>query len=188
MCITPLVSLGDITFDREDLSKEKIIQLTNSERVTAGLSALQENSVLDFIAAARAKDILDNQYPPSHVSHTGQKVSHIALKFGYKYRVIAENLAGGVFANNSRLVGCWMQSPAHRKNILSPRIREIGVSVIKGTHDGKETWVSVQVFGLQMGNLSPIHYGESPLIWNSVRTAAKEGPYPPVIKIVQKID
>lgn len=50
---------------------------------------------------------------------------------------------------NKKIVDGWMQSPGHRKNILSPAINEIGVSVMKGKMGGKETWVAVQIFGLQ---------------------------------------
>jgi hypothetical protein len=133
---------------QEPLTKEAIIDLTNNARATEGLIMLEENRLLDAIAEARARDILDKQYF-GHVSPTGEGASHIARKIGYKYKVIAENLASGAFFTNSKIVDCWMQSPGHRKNILSSRMREIGVSVIKGTLNGAETWVSVQIFGLR---------------------------------------
>lgn len=140
----------------EELSRELIIQLTNTERANAGLAKLHENPILDRIAEARAKDILQTQYP-SHMSPTGQEVSHVARMFGYRYRYLAENLASGNFGSNGKLVSCWMQSAAHRKNILSTRITEIGVSVVKGKIDGTEMWVSVQVFGLQMSGTSSMY-------------------------------
>jgi uncharacterized protein YkwD len=133
---------------RETLSKEAIISLTNDARVIEGLATLKENPLLDAVAEARAKDILDKQYF-AHVSPTGEKASHIAEKVGYKYRVIAENLASGVFFTNSKIVDCWMRSPGHRKNILSCQMKEVGVSVVRGTLNGAKTWVSVQIFGLQ---------------------------------------
>jgi len=133
---------------QEPLTKDAIINLTNNARATEGLTILEENPLLDTIAEARARDILDKQYF-GHVSPTGEQASHIALKIGYKYKFIAENLASGVFFTNSKIVDCWMQSPGHRKNILSSQMREIGVSVIKGKLNGTETWVSVQIFGLR---------------------------------------
>lgn len=137
---------------QEPLSKDAIINLTNEARATEGLTVLEENSLLDAIAEARAKDILDKQYF-GHVSPTGEAASHVAQKVGYRYRMIAENLAAGAFSTNSKIVECWMQSPGHRKNILSSQMREMGASVVKGRFNGAETWVSVQIFGLR----SPVY-------------------------------
>jgi hypothetical protein len=141
---------------REPLSKEAIIGLTNDARMAEGLTVLAENPLLDVIAEARARDILDKQYF-GHVSPTGEAASHLAQRIGYRYRMIAENLAAGAFTTNSKIVDCWMQSPGHRKNILSSRMREMGASVVKGRFNGAETWVSVQIFGLRS---APV-YGQS---------------------------
>ncbi len=145
----PFIASATPARQQERLTKDAIIQLTNSVRTGEGLTTLDENPVLDSIAEARAKDILEKQYF-SHVSPTGEQASHIALKAGYRYRVISENLARGSFSTNGNLIDAWMNSPSHRKNILSSRMREIGVSVIKGTFNGTETWVSVQIFGVQL--------------------------------------
>lgn len=42
----------------------------------------------------------------------------------------------------------WMQSPGHRRNILNPDIRDIGVATRKGYFKYGNTWISVQIFGL----------------------------------------
>jgi uncharacterized protein YkwD len=144
----PVQASADVPRYQETLSKEAIITLTNSARASEGLTILEENPLLDAIAEARARDILDKQYF-GHLSPTGDAASHVAEKVGYRYRLIAENLASGVFHTNSKIVECWMLSPGHRKNILSPRVREMGASVIKGRLHGAETWVSVQIFGLR---------------------------------------
>ncbi len=59
-----------------------------------------------------------------------------------------KNTASGIFFTNQKIVNGWMQSPGHRKNILSPAIKEIGVSVMKGRMV-KRNWVAVQIFGPQ---------------------------------------
>jgi uncharacterized protein YkwD len=133
---------------QEPLTKEAIISLTNSARVLQGLEYLSENPLLDAIAEARAQDLLEKQYF-AHVSPTGEKASDIAQKVGYRYRIIAENLASGLFFTNQKIVDGWMQSPGHRRNILSSEVKEIGASVIRGKMNGDDTWVSVQIFGLQ---------------------------------------
>ncbi len=133
---------------QEPLSKEAIIGLTNNARTLQGLIMLSENPLLDGIAEARVKDMLEKQYF-AHVSPTGEQASDIAQRVGYRYKIIAENIASGLFFTNQKIIDGWMQSPGHRKNILSPEVREMGASVIKGRMNGADTWVSVQIFGLQ---------------------------------------
>ena len=132
-------------YRQEVLSKEAVVSLTNNARAQNGLAALSENQLLDTIAAERAKDMLDKQYF-AHISPTGEQASDVAQRVGYHYKIIAENLASGAFFTNQKIVDGWMQSPGHRKNILSPDVQEIGVAVVKKGGDGG--WLSVQIFGL----------------------------------------
>jgi uncharacterized protein YkwD len=129
-------------------SREAVVSLTNNVRVFNGLATLSENQFLNTIAEERAKDMLEKQYF-DHISPTGEQASDLAQRVGYPYKVIAENIASGMFLTNQKIIDGWMQSPGHRKNILSPEVREIGVSVMKGRMSGQDTWVSVQIFGLQ---------------------------------------
>jgi len=133
---------------QEILSREAIVTLTNRERTSNGLMDLAENDLLHSIAEERARDMLEKNYF-AHISPTGEQASDVAQRIGYRYKIIAENIASGTFFTNQKIVNGWMQSPGHRKNILSPAIKEIGVSVMKGRMGGKETWVAVQIFGLQ---------------------------------------
>lgn len=133
---------------REPLSGEAIVSLTNDARATEGLAELEESPLLNAIAEARAHDMLEKQYF-AHISPTGEGAAVIARKVGYRYRVIAENIASGVFFTNRKVLEAWMQSPGHRRNILSSRVRELGVSVVKGRMNGADVAVCVQLFGLQ---------------------------------------
>jgi len=133
---------------QEVLNRESIIDLTNKARGLNGLPALSENSLLDTIAEARARDMFEKQYF-AHVSPTGDQASDIAQKIGYQYKIIAENIASGGFLTNQKVIDGWMQSPGHRKNMLSSEVKELGAAITKGTMSGQETWISVQIFGLQ---------------------------------------
>ena len=133
---------------QEILSKEAVVSLTNNVRTRNGLGTLSENRLLDTVAEQRAKDMLEKQYF-AHVSPTGEQASDLAQRTGYRYKIIAENIASGIFLTNQKIIDGWMQSPGHRKNILSPDVKEVGVSVMKGSLMGEDTWVSVQIFGLQ---------------------------------------
>lgn len=130
-----------------NLSVEKVIELTNAERLKVGSRTLRENSTLDRSAGLKLKDMFDYQYF-DHVSPSGRGPAGLAGAVGYRYILIGENLALGNFENNEALVVAWMASPGHRANILNGSYTEIGVAVGKGVYEGKETWIAVQEFGL----------------------------------------
>jgi uncharacterized protein YkwD len=147
-------TVSEQSVSREDLSKGAIIAHTNNARAQNGLPPLTENPLLNSIAEARVRDMLEKQYL-AHVSPTGQQASDIAQSIGYRYKVIAENIGSGDFYSNQKVVDGWMQSPGHRNNILSTEVQEIGVAVLKGKMKGVETYVSVQIFGLQSLPVTP---------------------------------
>jgi len=130
------------------LSKENIINLTNQNRKENGdLSALVENSKLDFSAEKKVQDMFIKQYF-EHTSPDGIGVGDLGVQVGYEYIIIGENLALGNFKDDKAIVDAWMASPGHRANILNKRYTEIGVAVAKGQYEGKEVWIAVQHFGL----------------------------------------
>jgi uncharacterized protein YkwD len=128
------------------LTRQRIILWTNEARVQQMLLPLTENRRLDIIAAERVNDMLQKQYF-AHVSPSREGVAETAKTIGYRYRVLAENIAKGAFGDDERVVRGWLQSPGHRKNILSRDIEEIGAAVGKGRLNGEIVWVAVQVFG-----------------------------------------
>lgn len=131
------------------LDKDEVIKFTNIERKKYGKAPLKENSRLDSSAKAKAEDLFKNQYF-EHTSPFGVDVSGLAQQAGYEYLVLGENLAMGNFENDEALVQAWMNSPGHRENILNPSFTEIGVYVLKGLFNGKETWIAVQHFALPL--------------------------------------
>lgn len=145
--ITPINPVG-YRPSQEVLTSDAIITLTNNARALNGLPALRTNLLLNTIAESRATDMLEKQYF-AHVSPTGQQASDIAQSVGYHYKIIAENIGSGNFYTNQKIVDGWMQSPGHRRNILSPEVEEIGAAVLKGRMNGMETYITVQIFGFQ---------------------------------------
>jgi len=131
------------------LTKVGVIQQTNVQRAKYGLPPLKENATLDVTAKKKVEDMFSNQYF-AHASPNGLGVDDLAKNSGYEFIAIGENLAMGNFENDEVLVQAWMDSPGHRENILNNRYQEIGVSVIKGTFEGKTTWLAVQHFGLPL--------------------------------------
>ncbi len=133
---------------QEELTGSEVLRLTNVTRSEHGAPELKESFLLNAVAAERAKDMFEKQYF-DHVSPTGEKAADIAQKVGYRYKELGENIASGSFLTNQKIINGWMQSPGHRKSLLSGQFEEIGVAVAKGRMEGYETWIAVQVFGRQ---------------------------------------
>jgi len=123
-----------------------VLLFTNVERYKAGQLPLTTNQVLSSVAREKMLDLFARQYF-AHESPSGDSVSDLAKKAGYKYIVVGENLAMGNFSSSKSVVDAWMNSPGHKRNILSESYTEIGIAAGKGLYQGKETWMIVQSFG-----------------------------------------
>lgn len=123
----------------------QILTYTNNERVAVSLKPLSPNYILDTIASLRADDIFTNQYF-EHSSPDGKSVTDLALKVGYKYLIIGENLAKGTFSGDKGIVSAWMGSEGHRANILNKKYKELGVAVKEGMFNGEKVTIAVQIF------------------------------------------
>jgi hypothetical protein len=127
------------------ISPEKVIELTNKERLNAGVTIVKENTELDAAALAKATDMFEHNYW-AHVSPTGTEPWYFITQSGYKYQHAGENLARD-FSNPSDVVKAWMASPTHRQNLLDGRYKDIGIAVLDGYINGVETTLVVQMFG-----------------------------------------
>ncbi|MDD5342007.1 MAG: CAP domain-containing protein [Patescibacteria group bacterium] len=123
----------------------QIVDLTNVERQKNGLSNLSQDSKLAQAAQKKAQDMLANGYF-DHTSPDGKKPWDWISAVGYNYIYAGENLAKD-FTNASSTVTALMNSASHRKNILNDKYQNIGVAVVDGTMNGKQTVVMVQFFG-----------------------------------------
>ncbi len=122
-----------------------LIELTNQERQSIGLSPLKESLVLNQAALAKAQDMINNGYF-NHTSPSGVTPWYWFKKNGYTYKAAGENLAIG-FLDSTEVEKAWKESPSHRQNLLNPNFREIGIAVLIGNFQGKETTIVVQFFG-----------------------------------------
>lgn len=122
-----------------------IISLTNKERTAGGLGTLTNNSKLASAALAKANDMLAKQYW-DHFGPNGETPWQFIRASGYAYVFAGENLAKG-FRTSEGVVEAWMASPTHRANIMSGNYRDIGVAVVEGELQGKQTILVVQMFG-----------------------------------------
>jgi len=130
-----------------ELTRKGIIEETNRRRMRFEDSPLEENYILNEVAETKLDDMFENQYF-AHVSPEGVGIGDVAKEMGYEFLLIGDNLAKGNYRDDREVVGDWMDSPGHRKNILDDRYIEIGVATRKGSFEEREVWISVQVFGM----------------------------------------
>jgi uncharacterized YkwD family protein/spore coat assembly protein SafA len=114
--------------------ESQVIQLTNQERAKNGLKPLAEDWQLSRVARYKSADMRDKNYF-SHTSPTYGSPFSMMKNFGINYRSAAENIAAGQRTPNE-VVQSWMNSPGHRKNILSTAYTHIGVGHVTGGNYG----------------------------------------------------
>ncbi len=68
-----------------------------------------------------------------HVDTTGKNVSDRAKGAGYKYRVVAENIAAGQ-DNLSEVVMEWVASKGHCENMIDDRVTEFGLAMVQSNN------------------------------------------------------
>lgn len=113
----------------DEAAENTMLVLVNQERVKAGLHQFTKSDKLRDLARDYAKDMFGRGYF-SHFNPEGQSPFDRMEKRGIKFSAAGENLAlapNVQFAHNG-----LMNSPGHRKNILSPDAGKVGIGVIDG--------------------------------------------------------
>ncbi|MEN9328155.1 MAG: hypothetical protein RI947_963 [Candidatus Parcubacteria bacterium] len=127
---------------RPDAESESImLDKVNEERAKRGIHTLQPDTALRGVARDYASQMLANGFF-SHVSvFDGSTSAERATKAGIEYMIIGENLAFApdVYIAHQGL----MNSPGHKRNILSLDYHSVGIGIIDGGVYGK---MFVQVF------------------------------------------
>jgi uncharacterized YkwD family protein/spore coat assembly protein SafA len=108
----------------------QVIVLVNQERAKNGLKALKANWELSRVARYKSADMRDRNYF-SHTSPTYGSPFDMMKAFKISYQAAGENIAAGQPTAEQVMKG-WMESPGHRKNILSPQFTEMGVGYAQG--------------------------------------------------------
>ena len=127
-----------------DITPERLIELSNQERKAVGLNSLTANQSLTQAAILKGRAIIET----NTFKHTidDRKFSAWIREAGYNYSYAGENLAID-FLTSEGVVEAWKNSPLHKKNLLNPYFKEIGISTVTGKFQGQDTTVVVQVFG-----------------------------------------
>jgi len=123
----------------------RMVDLINQSREENDTSPLVVNGFLVDAALDKANDMMDKQYF-SHTSPEGLKPWQWIDKDNYDYVYAGENLAMD-FREAEVVHSAFMKSPSHRKNILNPKYRELGIGVLHGEMNGRSTILLVEMFG-----------------------------------------
>lgn len=123
---------------------DEIVRLSNIEREKHGVAPLKADSILEKAAIGHSEEMARLQYF-SHTSPVEGRTNpsdRIALA-GSGARATGENIAKFTGHSESTLakksVVGWMNSPPHRKNLLSPMFTHIGIGVGK---NGRTYWLT----------------------------------------------
>ncbi len=117
----------------DEAHETAVVNLVNQERVAAGLVPLMPHATIQSAARAHGREMFASGYL-THLSRDGRTPRDRVLRLGVRVRVIGENLA---YAADARAAhDALMASEPHRRNILLPEYRLIGVAVVDGGPDG----------------------------------------------------
>ena len=101
-----------------------MVAMINNERSKAGVAPLVASLALMNSAQAKCDDMVKNNYF-AHTSPTGISPWFFFGQAGFDYKFAGENLTE---VNGDYLaMSAFMNSPAHRQNILSPDYTRVGI-------------------------------------------------------------
>ena len=130
-----------------DAMKQDIVDRTNALRKENGIAALIANDKLMQAAQVRADEMAAHT-AYSHTRPDGQKFNTITdcpYMAENIHRIADWTLSEQTLAEQA--VADWNASTTHHKNMLNPKLSEIGIGLARGVNDnGNPCWYCVQLF------------------------------------------
>ena len=157
-----VASPAGATADRSHASlsalERGVLAELNALRKQHGLSPLRVSSRLSAAARQHSLEMAARGYF-SHNSANGSSFDRRIVRFypvsGSRYWSVGENLLwSSPDVDPSGALEMWWNSPEHRKNMLTGRWREIGLSAVHvaaapGTYGGREVTIVTTDFGVR---------------------------------------
>jgi uncharacterized protein YkwD len=125
---------GEGAADAERRLERYLAELTNQQRVSAGLRSLAWSDKLAEVARAHSADMLIRDFF-GHRNPDGADPGQRIEQHGLKFMMWAENLyeltngPDDLKAVATTVIRGWMRSSGHRRNILDGRFRYQGIGV-----------------------------------------------------------
>lgn len=131
----------------EPIDPRDVITYVNAERMKRDIVPLKTNETLAKAARMRAQTIIryqnfSHQDPYEHIE-LGTVLP--SLRYGYSWA--SENIGMGGTSGKDFVLG-FMNSTAHRNNLLNPELKETGVAVISGPYMKYFVNIVVQIFAI----------------------------------------
>ncbi len=135
------VEVVDDAINREEVELE-IVRLVNEERVKAGLDEVEVAEDLMHVARWHSDEMVELDYF-SHMSPTlNMQHTELARNLGADYTYAGENAYAGS-SSPEGIMTAWMGSAGHKKHILNPKVKYIGVGY---TYDESKKSVKCSLF------------------------------------------
>lgn len=109
--------------------EKEMFKLINNDRRKLGLPALTYDDKLSDVAAKHSLDMFKRNYF-DHLSPEGNDLAYRLEKHGIYFSFAGENLA--MAGNLSTAYDGLMNSEGHRRNILDPNFKKVGIGIIDG--------------------------------------------------------
>jgi uncharacterized protein YkwD len=124
----PATSAAPAAAPAGDGAEDQVLALVNAERAAAGCAAVVADAELAGVARAHSEDMRDRGFF-DHVNLEGLDPFDRADQAGVD--ASAENIARGQ-DDAAAVMESWMDSPAHRANILNCSLTRLGVGIAEG--------------------------------------------------------
>ncbi|MBM3298998.1 MAG: CAP domain-containing protein [Deltaproteobacteria bacterium] len=115
--------------------EEAILSHTNRERLLRGLTPLAKSSALNFVAREHAKNMCaadcfqhESEEFPAGWRRFGERLQAAGVSSGGE-NIAYRTIEGTPDAWGKAVVSGWMESPRHKKNVLNPGYRYLGIGV-----------------------------------------------------------
>ena len=138
--------------------EQGVLSSINALRRQHGLAPLRFSSRLSAAARAHTKDMATRGYF-SHTSANGSSFDRRIARFypmgKSRYWSVGENLLwSSPDTSPAQAVEMWLNSPEHKKNMLTARWREIGLAAVHvtaapGSYGGREVTIVTTDFGVR---------------------------------------
>jgi uncharacterized protein YkwD len=109
---------------------DTVVALVNQEREKAGCDPVTVDNRLTSAAQDHSQDQAD-MGKMTHTGSDGSTAGKRATRAGYTWRKVGENVASGT-TSAERAMQLWMNSDAHRENILNCAFEDMGVGFVDG--------------------------------------------------------
>jgi uncharacterized protein YkwD len=129
----PSISTADLS------ATQQVVDLVNQERAKQGCLPLGISPQLSAAAQAHSQDMaLNDRF--SHSGSDGSTPWERIQDAGYRFRVVAENVAAGQ-PSPAAVMAAWMSSSGHRAHILDCELHDIGVGFYDQPDDQPDVWL-----------------------------------------------